>query len=88
MNTDSLMTVPDVAKKLGCEIKTVWRAIDRAGRDKCTVKAFGRTLVPKNKFKEIQKFYFPRGSQRAAEMARKTGAKGGFTKAANAAENV
>ena len=88
MNTDSLMTVPDVAKNLDVKLKMVWRAIDRAGRDKCTVKAFGRTLVPKNKFKEIQKFYFPRGSKRAAEMAKRTGAKGGFTKAANAAENA
>jgi len=88
MNMDSLVTIDQVAKEFGCNQSTVWRAVNRAGRDECTVKAFGRVLIKKNKVKKIQTFYFPRGSKRAAEMAKRSGSVGGNTRAANAAENA
>lgn len=88
MNMDSLLTIDQVAKDFGCNQSTVWRALNRAGRDECTVKVFGRVLIKKNKVKKIQNFYFPRGSKRAAEMAKRSGSIGGNTRAANAAENA
>jgi len=77
------MTVAEARDLIGAAPRGIWRAIARAGRDKVTVKFFGRTLVRKDAIEAIRAHYYPYYSEAHQAMVKKWGAKGGTQKVIN-----
>jgi len=88
MNTidlDQYLTRDQACKALGCSVRTLWRTLDRAGRDEVCVTLFGRTLIRKDKIPMIKEHYYGIGTKARTRMAKQWGASGGATKARNRA---
>jgi hypothetical protein len=88
MNTidlDQYLTRDQACKALGCSVRTLWRTLDRAGRDEVCVTLFGRTLIRKDKIPMIKEHYYGVGTKARTRMAKQWGASGGTTKARNRA---
>lgn len=84
LDTDNYLTADEAAALIGCGKRTLWRSIERAGRDEVTATVFGRLLVRRSKLPLIEKHYFKRGTDRAHQIAVASGSKGGKQKHLNA----
>lgn len=84
LDTNNYVTPDEAAALLGCGKRTLWRSIERAGRDEVTEVVFGRLLVKRSKLPLIEKHYYRRGTDRAHQIAVSSGSKGGTQKHLNA----
>lgn len=78
------MTLGEAQKALGCSRRALYRAIERCGRENCTVTILGKTVVPRAKLEAIRQHYYPYYSEQHQAMVREWGRRGGAQKAINA----
>lgn len=88
IDTNDYMTVSDAAKAIGASLRSITRAIDRAGRESVTAVFWGHRVVKRKKLDEIKSCYFRRGTERASLAAKHFGHLGGSQKAANARQRA
>lgn len=81
---EDYMTVQEARSLLGCGSRTVWRAIDRAGRERVAVEILGRTLIRRDRFDEVKAHYYPYYSEAHQAMVKEWGRRGGTQKGINA----
>lgn len=84
LDTSNYVTTDEAVALLGCGKRTLWRSIERAGRDEVTETVFGRLLIKRSKLPLIEQHYFRRGTDRAHQIAVASGSKGGKQKHLNA----
>lgn len=86
INPEDYLTIEEVGVKLGTNERGACRVLRRALDDgfQPRERLFGRTLIHRKHLPALEKYFFPRGTERAAAMAKASGGRGGATKAANA----
>lgn len=82
-NLDDYMTTADAMAALGCNHRTLYRALNRAGIDEVSISWLGRRLIRKDAMETIRQHYYPYYSEQHQAMVKKWGASGGARKAAN-----
>lgn len=91
INPDDYLTSTQVGLALGAgpdpaaAKRAAARAMARAAEagEEVRERILGRVVVHRKKLDVLKKYYFPRGSEECARMARLAGAKGGTQKALN-----
>lgn len=78
------LTLTEAQAAIGCSRRGLARAIERCGRENCTVKILGKTVVPRAKLEAIRQHYYPYYSEQHQAMVREWGRRGGAQKAINA----
>jgi len=78
------LTIAEAREAIGCGQRTLWRIIDRVGRQRCCIRVLNATLVKKSMLEELRAHYYPYYSDAHQAMVREWGASGGEAKAANA----
>lgn len=78
------LTLGEAQAALGCSRRGLYRAIERCGKESCTVTILGKTVVPRAKLELIRQHYYPYYSEQHQAMVREWGRKGGTQKAINA----
>lgn len=85
IETQDYMTVPQAMAAVDCSRRALYRAIKRASEEGnvVTQEVLGKRFILRSAVPILAKYYFPFGSDQRSEMAKKWGAQGGSTKAAN-----
>lgn len=76
------MTVAEARDAIGASPRGIWRAINRAGRDKVCIRFLDRTLVRKSAIEVLKQHYYPYYSEAHQSMVQEWGRRGGEAKAA------
>lgn len=79
------MTIAELREELECGQRSVWRVIDRVGREKCCIRFLNATLVRRSMLEELRSHYYPYYSEAHQARVKEWGAAGGQTKAKNMA---